>query len=401
MRAKLSQSYLSSLEPPTGHTASGKPVLSVLVHDTEVRGLAVQVRRSGGASFLVLREKGGRVFKCTIGSCSTWTVEKARARARELLVQLDKGEDPRGSECEKYTLGQALEAHLADMKRGGCSQRGQDTLGDEVTKYLGDWLQRPLQSLTPADARKRYEKLLKSGPYLARRVLVHLRTLWNSAGRQFDQLGRWPGRALRFAPTPPSRKVVQDLAAWWSVVRGLPPVRRDLLLFLLCTGLRSTDGCTVRWEDVDFEDGYLTRPCPKGGTSRAFSVPLAKPVLDLLRRQPQVGPWVWPAETKSGHVEEPKVQGYRDGKKVQLLPGPHTLRRTMISAAYAAGVPEVAVSLLANHQVPTGSTTRLYLGTTSTEWLRPHAETVCRVLLTQAQVSETFETRPPVPGRVG
>lgn len=120
------------------------------------------------------------------------------------------------------------------------------------------------------------------------------------------------------------------------------PVRRDLHLFLLFTGLRSLDARTVRWEHlnlgnkpmslviplgkrekvVEVPPGCIHRPRPKGGISRGFTVPLAEHVLGLLRGRQQENPvqfsegdggWVFPALTRRGeitHVQEPKEKRY-------------------------------------------------------------------------------------------
>ena len=93
-------------------------------------------------------------------------------------------------------------------------------------------------------------------------------------------------------------------------------------LLACTTGLRSTDAKTVRWEHVDFERWTVHRPKPKGGEDRAFTVPVAAFVLDLLRRRRKEngllfpegdGGWVFPSRRRSGgvsHVAEPKEQRY-------------------------------------------------------------------------------------------
>lgn len=74
------------------------------------------------------------------------------------------------------------------------------------------------------------------------------------------------------------------------------PIRHDLQLFILLTGLRSTDAKTVRWEHIDFEAGTLHRPKPKGGEQRAFTVPVSQAVLDILRRRRDENAIIFPQD---------------------------------------------------------------------------------------------------------
>ena len=111
------------------------------------------------------------------------------------------------------------------------------------------------------------------------------------------------------------------------------PVRRDLQLFFLLTGLRSLDARSVRWEEVDLAAGTIHRPRPKGGEDRAFTIPASASVLRLLegrRDDNRVLPggddgWVFPARDRAGritHVVEPKEQRTVRGRKRRHLPSP-------------------------------------------------------------------------------
>ncbi len=64
------------------------------------------------------------------------------------------------------------------------------------------------------------------------------------------------------------------------------PIRRAFHLFVLYTGLRSEDARTVQWRDVDWDAGTLHRPTPKGGVDRAFTIPLSRRALAVLRYAP-------------------------------------------------------------------------------------------------------------------
>ena len=69
----------------------------------------------------------------------------------------------------------------------------------------------------------------------------------------------------------------ERLAAWHEDIQALSknPIRRDLYLFILFTGLRRKSATEIRWEHLDLDKGTLLIPNPKGGTKRAFVLPLS------------------------------------------------------------------------------------------------------------------------------
>ncbi|WAT15914.1 tyrosine-type recombinase/integrase [Xanthomonas fragariae] len=90
---------------------------------------------------------------------------------------------------------------------------------------------------------------------------------------------------------------------------GLHPVRRDLHLFMVLTGMRRTSACQARASDLDLASGRLQVSKPKGGSTRAFDLLLSGPIADLLGHRVEENPrlhrkttWLFPVESKSGHV---------------------------------------------------------------------------------------------------
>jgi integrase len=297
---------------------------------------------------------------------------------------------------EGLTLGQAIELHLRAMRAKRCRPRSLETLREETARHLGDWLARPLASLSRHEVATRHEELTEgSGPYVANRVLQQLRAVYNTAARRFEELPPTnPVVAVTFNRVRRRREPIPwgELAAWRRRVDALPnPVRRDLQLFLLFTGLRSLDARTVRWEEVDLDAGTVHRPSPKGGEERAFTVPVAGVVLELLRRRRagnaeagDDGGWVFPSRDRAGrvtHVVEAKEQRTVDGRKVRHLPSPHRLRDTFATAAHEARVHPLDLKVLMNHALPSGDDVTLGYVRPSLEHLRGCVEAVAGFLV--------------------
>ncbi|MCX5746735.1 MAG: integrase family protein [Proteobacteria bacterium] len=298
--------------------------------DTELRGFGVVVGRSGQRTFVVRGRTNGEQRKIKIGIANAprasdghaWTVLLARIEARKLLGQMAEGKAPVSPSAPRVTgptLRRGLELHVANMRKRGCSDRSIDTIASEVPRLLGDRMDRPMAELT--GARNRYV---------------------------------------------PNRERVDDLVPWWALVQTLSPVRRDLQTFCLFTGMRSEAARNTRWADVDEERGALVVPKPKGGERKAFTLPLPRTLIDMLAKRragnlDEFGPyggdggWIFPSISRDGERVQPLAEPkeYRTDpatkKKVAILPGLHTLRRTYLSVAAEAGIGEIDRHVLANH----------------------------------------------------
>jgi integrase len=374
--------------------------------DTELRGFGIIVRPKT-ASFVFQRDLHGKSVKVTIGRVGTWTVAMARARAREVAVDMDRGINPnvtkRQAKARGITVKQALELHGQDMRKRGCVPLSIEVVEKEVPKYLPDWMSRPLVDLSKLDCVQRHAKLsVERGPMIANKILKILGAAFRGAARVYEHLSEVPPtKAIRWNHSPRRRSPIawNDLPAWWDRVHALRnPIRRDLQLLLLFTGLRSTDAKTIRWEHVDMVRKTLHRPKPKGGVDRAFTIPLSELVLGLLRRRrrendvlfPGSG-WVFPTRVRGGvvsHVAEVKeLRGIVTAKgtesKVGVLPSPHRLRDTFLTAAHECDVRELNIKTLANHALPGGDVTDGYIRP-DVEHLRACVEKVASFLLGKA-----------------
>jgi integrase len=381
----------------------GKPCV---LWDDDEAGFGLLVREQS-ATFVLMKTFRGKTVKLTIGRFGRWTPEKARKRARELAVDLDKGTDPRQQEREARakgtTLREAMGWHLDAMRAKGCAQRSQDDVQEELERYAEDWLDRPLIAITTGECVALHKKVSAKGTYAANRLMRHVRAIWRTAERRLDELPRCPVRAVTFNKERRRREPIEwgALPAWWQQVQSLEqenPVMRDYQVFLLLTGLRKHDARTVRWEDLDLTKGTMHRPMPKGGTEKAFTVPVSSSVVELLKRRRDEnrdlfpagdGGWVFPARAKTGqvtHLFEARVMRYVDGKRLPAtLPSPHRLRDTFATAAHEARVHPFDLKALMNHRLGSRDVTEGYVRP-SMDHLRGCVEKVTKFLLKKAGI---------------
>lgn len=397
---------------PGEQSEAGNEVKARFYWDSELRGFGVVVHRPRDQdeptrTFVIQRDVRRRTRRVKIGRFPELTADEARKRARKLYVEMDDGTDPNARKREEAakgtTLDEAIRWHQEAMTAKGCVRHSIETVRYELGLHLSDWIRRPLAELTRNDCAARHRRITQGrGPYVANRVLRHLRAVYNTASRRLEDLPRNPTVAVTYNRERRRREPIPwgNLPAWLARVDAIEnPIRRDLQLFILFTGLRATDAKTVRWEDVNLgttaklrgrvevPPGCMHRPRPKGGVDRAFTVPLSEYVLDLLRRRERENSmvfgddcdWIFPARSSRGHVTH--TDSLRESSdKSKEMPSPHRLRDTFASAAHEAGVHPLDLKVLMNHVVSdSGNVTEGYIRP-SVDHLRTAVERVSAFL---------------------
>lgn len=396
--------------------------------DTELGGFGLVVSTKA-KSFIVQKDIAGRSVRHTIGRYGTFTANEARKEAREILVRMTKGENPnqtkRQQAAQGITLREALALKIKEMEANNSSKKTIDGYKYNLEKYLPTWLDRSLMSITREQSEKKHKKIAYdiekgkhakvitkkgttytkqrtpgSGRSTANAVMRVFSACWNRAAKLNENLPICPKVAVTLFPekSPEYAIKTKNLSAWYSAVLNLRnTIRRDYLIFALFTALRRTSVAETQWKHINWEDQSIYIPNPKGGTKKEFYLPLSNFLIDLLKQRKaeneqiygEKNPWIFPAESKSGHIEEPRSNLLNPDNPEELLDikwNPHSLRRTFTTVAESLNISPYTLKLLLNHQLPKSDVTAGYLEH-ELERLHEAMEAITKKLLTLCGVA--------------
>ena len=384
---KLTEKTVEKLRAPD---PSGRQVLH---WDADLKGFGVLCSgTSNTRSYVVQAAIAGNTRRITVGRVNVLKLATARQKAAEVLAGLVLGHDPKAAAGSAPTLAAVLKDYLA-ARGSNLSPRTTQTYSDLVKLHLDAWLAKPINQITAEMVENRHRAIAdavakagrSSGKATANSVMRVLRLLWNHALLKNLSLGRNPvqlkGRWHKV--TKRTRLVKGDqMAVFYRAVCELPnKVHADYLLTLLFTGMRRRECASLRWDHIDFKSKVMS--IPEGNTKGddKLDLPLSDFLLDLLVRRRALGDaggWVFPSNSKSGYLEEPKFALGQVEKVTGIKVSVHDLRRTFVTTAERCPLSPMERMMLVNHS-PGKSVHGDYIQLTI-EDLREPAQTVANRL---------------------
>lgn len=356
-RIRFTKTALDALPPaPAG--------ARVAYYDTQTPGLVLRVTATGVKTFSVFRRvKGGPMERITLGRFPDLPLEAARERALGTVATLAKGESAAGQvrrqRAQQVTLAEAFKDYLESKK-----DLKPSTVADmryEIESVFADWLKHPLVKITPRMVIARHKAHGERSPARANLAMRYLRALFNFAmsryrdGNDAPILASNPVSALSaeggWYRVERRQTVIkaQDLGPWIRAVANLPsPHHRDLLLFVLMTGIRRGEVQTLRWEHVDVQARTITLVDTKN--HQDHTLPLSDFLFDLLaqRKGEAVSGLVF-ADERGRPVSNLRYAQARIQADTGLTFCLHDLRRTFATVAESLDLPAYAIKRLLNH----------------------------------------------------
>lgn len=331
-----------------------------VVHDREVRGLYVEIGRTGARYKIATTSKDRRTIRSTLGHVDHWSLEQARSWARDKLGKVRRNQPIEPPPRDVPTLEQALEDFLDRRDMQGKDKTASKNYRARFQLHLSKLLPMAVDAITTDDIAK-IHKSLKKKSRTADLVVGSLAVVLNQKGVLRHLTGGNPcsGVDLYRAKPKDGRPLesADEVAEWWAASECIESTtRRNLLRLMLLTGLR---GKSAKQTRLKYYDGLsLNYPAEAMKSGKAFRLPLnrwARAIIEAQLENAHDG-WLFPASSASGHVEivsHPAMKAWG---------GPHNLRRTFITLASKTSVPDLHRRLLVNHSTG-GDAHAGYIGT--------------------------------------
>jgi integrase len=278
---KLTKSVVERLSPA---------VADYVVWDAQLPGFGVRVKPSGVKSYVVQyrnRKTGGSRRK-TIGQHGPLlTFHKARERARIILADALKGNDPiaddraiRAAPTINELAADYLAQHALPKKRARSVENDRSMLDRIILPRLGG---KKVNAVQSRDINALHVAM-KDTPYQANRVLALMSKMFSLAmkwGWSSDN----PVKGLeRYHEERRERWLSDDELGrlLGALSTHLNQRAANAVRFQLLTGARIGEVLSARWSDVDLTRGVWIKPSHHTKQNRTEHLPLSAPALALL-----------------------------------------------------------------------------------------------------------------------
>jgi integrase len=350
-RHKLTDAFLRNLKPP----ATGQ----VEYWDALTPGFGVRVSYGGRKAFQALTRIDGRLQRFTLGSYPKMALVDARDQAKRIIKDAAKGVSPKDRDAEerrkaqtarRNTFASVAEEFMADHAK---SLRTKDEMQRMINvDLLPAWGDKPIASITRADAKTLIREKARNAPIAANRLVSLISKIFSWALDE-EIIQASPAVRLRRPAEENERErslTDDEIKTLWPVFTSMGYPFGHGLKFLLVTGQRRGEVGGMKWSEID-GDGWKL-PGERAKSKQGHRVPLSTLALEILEQCPRIGDYIF----MSGRGAEP-LEGW-DGAKRRAdsyLAKPiehwriHDLRRTMATQMRSLGVDRLVVSKLLNH----------------------------------------------------
>lgn len=397
MSERLTYKFVQSVHPLESGT--------VAIWDSEQKGFGLRVYAGGAKSFFLNYRINGRERRYTIGNFPEWSVEAARARAKELRKEIDQGRDPAGEKRERRDaptiedlIDRYIEDHLPNL--AASTHADQETMLAEIGEHLGRHTK--VTDIHDGDIRKMHRTISESkgrfGPRRSRanRVLAVCSKMFSLSLRSKAGEDRpWRDQAMgnpcrgveRNHEDPRERFFSQsELAAIGDALAEYPGVAADCVRLIMLTGCRPSEAMQAQWSEFDEQPGYWIKPSAHVKQRRTHNLPLSPAALELIGqlRDKRKGRWVFPGDIQGEHlkalwhvwdfvIEHAKLAPDREGHRPRI----YDLRHTFASVGAGGGLSLPIIGKLLGHTQ--ARTTQRYAHLAD-DPLREAAEKITRVI---------------------
>jgi len=257
------------------------------IADSAAPGLKLRIRREGARVYIFQRRFAGQHPKITIGDASSWSLEKARQKARELAVKMDNGIDPRVEKAAKIEASKMifevvmkdyLEARARDMK-----PRSFEECKRHLEKQCAPLHKLAVGSIQRATVAGRLRELVKeSGPVAADRARSSLSAMFAwLIGEGICESNPVTGTNKNSDDIERERTLSDDeIRKIWKFA---PDNHYGAIVKLaLLTGARRNELANAHWSEIDRKARTLKLPGERTKNGREFIIPLSDLAMQII-----------------------------------------------------------------------------------------------------------------------
>ncbi|WP_036302223.1 tyrosine-type recombinase/integrase [Methylotenera sp. L2L1] len=344
----------------------------IFYRDSELLGFGLRVGKSAKVYYAEAKLHGKTVRK-SIARHNVVSLDEARSQAKSYLAEISRGKNPHDEEkarkAKLVTLSEVLENYIE--ARGNLQRSTIQDYRHTFDAYLHDWLKKPAIEISKDMVELKFRKISQTSPSQANKTMRNFRAVMNYAIMKYedsngDSIFRH-NPVIRITQLRAWHRAVRrdtlikhyDLAPWYQAVMNLSndsiapnrEVVKDFLLLVLFTGLRRNEAAKLTWNRVDLKDKTIVIKDTKNHTDHIL--PLTDFLHDLLtkRKAEAKTKYVFPNETNTGYMTDPKKQIANVIKESGVNFSTHDLRRTFITIAESLDISAYALKRLLNHKM--------------------------------------------------
>jgi integrase len=262
------------------------------IFDTIKSGLALRVSPSGYKSFFFRYRYKGKNRRFTIGNYPSVSLRKAREKADELRVEVQKGGDPQGElqkkkkEAIPKTISELAEIFEKEYVNKKLKPSTQKTYMSRVRKIVSAFGDFTLDELSRSEVKFYLKRLAEKQSYNANRVQAIFSKMYSFAVEE-EFTSNHPLRNLSKFGDEEVREVnyyADDIRQIWNIIEEANEPSRSLYKVLLMTGQRLGETSRMKWEDIDTVNALWIIPRDETKGGRTHVVPLTRMVSEVLEK---------------------------------------------------------------------------------------------------------------------